>query len=290
MIFPLAKNFPMVRRFIPGRFSPRLPGIFLLLIFATASLSSPAADSTLSFRQDARHFILMGKGIFLSPLHFTGKEWEKTAVIALGTGFTSTVDKDMRRFALEHQSDFADRLFEWDKIQGDKYSLWTAAVFYTAGWFTKNQRLHKMGLNSIEAFVYAGEISSLLKTTIGRRRPYGGDSQYIFKPFHRKTTYRSLPSGHTVTAFAVSTAFAKSLPNKIWKIFWYGSAGLVAAARVYHNAHWFSDLFPSAVLGYVVAEQIVKQPLETDNGRKRRFKTTIRFNRQHPMIFLSCSW
>lgn len=232
----------------------------------------------------------MGKEIFLSPLHFNANDWEKATIVTLGTGLTSTMDKDVRRFALEHQSDFGDRLFKWDKIQGDKYSLWTASAFYAVGWLGKNRTIHKMGLNGIEAFVYAGTISLILKTIIGRRRPYAGDSQYVFKPLQGKTAYRSLPSGHTVTAFAVSTVFARSVSNKLWKIFWYGSAGLVAAARMYHNAHWFSDLFPSAVLGYVVAERIVKQPLETDHGRKRRFKTTFRFRGHHPMIFLSCSW
>lgn len=58
-------------------------------------------------------------------------------------------------------------------------------------------------------------------------------------------------------AFAVSTVMAKSLKNKLWKGFWYGSAGMVAASRVYHNAHWVSDVFLGGIIGYSFGAYVV---------------------------------
>jgi membrane-associated phospholipid phosphatase len=52
--------------------------------------------------------------------------------------------------------------------------------------------------------------------------------------------------------FAVSTVMANYLDNTLWKVFWYGSAGLVGAARIYNNKHWVSDVFLGAAIGYFV--------------------------------------
>ena len=44
--------------------------------------------------------------------------------------------------------------------------------------------------------------------------------------------------------------------NLLWKSFWYGSAGLVALSRIYHNQHWVSDVFLGGVIGYFVGDYI----------------------------------
>ena len=108
-----------------------------------------------------------------------------------------------------------------------------------------------MGLRATEAFVYSGIITAGLKVLIGRWRPYAGKDHLFFKPFQfNNDDYVSLPSGHTTVSFAVSTVLAKSMDNPYWKIFWYGSAGLVGVSRIYHNKHWLSDVFLGSVIGH----------------------------------------
>jgi len=50
---------------------------------------------------------------------------------------------------------------------------------------------------------------------------------------------------------------ANYMENIYWKIFWYGSAGIVGMARIYHNKHWLSDVFLGASIGYFIGRFVV---------------------------------
>jgi membrane-associated phospholipid phosphatase len=71
----------------------------------------------------------------------------------------------------------------------------------------------------------------------------------------------SFPSGHTIAAFAVATAYADRYPNPSWHR-WvaYGLAGLVGFSRVSLHAHYTSDVFAGAALGYVITHYVVLRP------------------------------
>jgi membrane-associated phospholipid phosphatase len=68
----------------------------------------------------------------------------------------------------------------------------------------------------------------------------------------------SFPSGHTIAAFALATAYARRYPNPKWHQ-WvaYGLAGLVGFSRVSIHAHYPSDVFVGAALGYVITRYVV---------------------------------
>ena len=60
--------------------------------------------------------------------------------------------------------------------------------------------------------------------------------------------------------------------NFLWKFSWYSLAVLVAAARVYNNAHWFSDVLLGGAIGYFVGDFVNKhytnQKVENGNSPK----------------------
>ena len=71
----------------------------------------------------------------------------------------------------------------------------------------------------------------------------------------------SFPSGHTIAAFAVATVYADRYPNPRWhRWLAYGLAGLVGFSRVSLHAHYASDVFAGATLGYVIAHYVVLRP------------------------------
>ena len=72
--------------------------------------------------------------------------------------------------------------------------------------------------------------------------------------------YSSFPSGHTIAAFSIATVFAERYRKHRW-VPWvsYGLAGLVGFSRISLQAHFPSDVFAGAALGYFISHGAVLQ-------------------------------
>jgi undecaprenyl-diphosphatase len=91
-----------------------------------------------------------------------------------------------------------------------------------------------------------GLVFTILKRWIGRFRP----SQYgplAFDPFSWRSEYASLPSGHTVTAFAALVALGMLFPRARPALWAY--ALLIGLSRVIVAAHYPSDVIAGAAAG-----------------------------------------
>lgn len=199
----------------------------------------------------------VGVASFAQPFNYDSNNWLTVGTIIGGTALLFTVDKDVRKYSLDHHSDFNNSLFSVDNYYGNAYTAILSGGLYGIGLISSNQKIREMGLQTTEAFVISGLITALLKITIGRRRPYAGESNTFFKPFQiSNNIFQALPSGHTTVAFAVSTVMANSIDNIFWKSFWYGTAGMVALSRIYNNKHWASDVFLGSAIGYFVGKFI----------------------------------
>lgn len=88
----------------------------------------------------------------------------------------------------------------------------------------------------------------ILKHVIARPRPYQLYPEY--EPFVKPLTTTSFPSGHSMAAFAASTAIVQF--NKKYGIAAYVLAALIAFSRVYLFMHWPSDILSGAIFGTIV--------------------------------------
>lgn len=144
------------------------------------------------------------------------------------------------------------------------------AAFYAIGLIRKDVYAQHTVLLAGEAVIDAEVVTTVLKDIDRRYRPNsvppGGDlSATWFK--QTQGSYiggvGSFPSGHTIAAFSVATVFADRYPHPAWHVWLaYGLAGLVGFSRVPLQAHFPSDVFAGAAIGYLIAHYVVRHPHE----------------------------
>jgi membrane-associated phospholipid phosphatase len=110
------------------------------------------------------------------------------------------------------------------------------------GRLTRYPILQKTGQKMLLGLALDGVLVNGIKIATARRRPDGSDS-------------RSFPSGHTSSAFTVSTILAR---RHGWKVGIpaFGLASLTAIGRMEDHRHFASDVVAGAFLGYVVGRLI----------------------------------
>jgi membrane-associated phospholipid phosphatase len=140
--------------------------------------------------------------------------------------------------------------------------------FAIASWIADDHGTWKVAYEIAQSTLYAGGLNFIVKTAIGRARPYDEDGPKSFSPFKGffvNTAHQSLPGGHCVVAFALSTVFSRNVKSGWLKGIAYVPAALTFVARVYQDHHWTSDDFAGAAIGYFVATWVVDQHEEGES-------------------------
>ena len=247
---------------------------FLIALFIAASLLNipVSAQVVKSVEEDITHFVYTGKDIYNGFTSFDQSTQIKLAATMLTIAGGYALDYNVKDFASHTHSNFADNAFSIDKVYGNGYTLIGMAGLYGYGVFFHNQEVRKIGLQTIEAVGYAGIITTVLKSVVGRSRPYTNAGHSKFTPFNIHAATTSFPSGHSTVAFAVSTVLANNTDNIFLKILSYSAAVMVGYSRLYHNAHWFSDVIAGGAIGHFVGDFVSR-----DNSAAQSAGTTISF-------------
>ena len=97
------------------------------------------------------------------------------------------------------------------------------------------------------------------KQLLGRARPYVGSGSEDFNlgKFGNQQDFQSMPSGHSLEAFATMTVLAKRYPHWWVQLPAYSVAGGIAAQRIDTHKHWVSDVVLGGTIGYQVARMLV---------------------------------
>jgi membrane-associated phospholipid phosphatase len=149
--------------------------------------------------------------------------------------------------------------------------IWTVPLaFYFGGFLLRNSYAWRTGLLALEAAGDAQVIAITMKHIDRRMRPIevGCDGDFTHTWFGTRTFKLDgagcFPSGHTASAFAVATVFAERYPKSVRVA--YGAAGLIAASRISTRAHFPSDVFFGAALGYSISHFVVMERVATPDG------------------------
>lgn len=176
-----------------------------------------------------------------------GREWKSVATGVALTGAALLVDDEIARLARRNDSDAMDRVTDFIEPFGGGHSDKVMAGFFLYGLLARDDRAGQVAFDALVSSIIASKgITPALKHLVHRGRPNGGDDD-------------AFPSNHATQAFAVASVIATHYEHRPW-VRWlaYGVATGVGVSRVYHDAHWTSDVIAGAGIGALVGTTVAR--------------------------------
>jgi membrane-associated phospholipid phosphatase len=224
------------------------------------------AERQVSERQLPANFLHDQKDLWLFPLQLArGHHWLPTvAVVGVTAGLLTADAHDAPYFRRTTSFGRFNRVFAGNIANAEIVAA--PASFYLVGLLDKDPYARKTGLLAGEALADVTVLSVVMKGVTRRLRPEnippnGNFSDTFFQAQHSPLS-SSFPSGHTISAFAVATVIARRYGKHRW-VPWvaYGVAGAIGFSRISLQAHFPSDVFMGAALGYVIGRfDVLRQP------------------------------
>jgi membrane-associated phospholipid phosphatase len=249
--------------FLPIRFQGQT-----LPIDDTATAAPAPNEPSLTPKLLLRHVATDQKRIWMFPVSDArGKAWKPAlAVIGVTAGLVALDSHDTPLFnRVSYQRNSVVHGIG-HVLSGNATGIFIAAVpisFYVAGLIHKDAYTANTALLAGEAVVNAELVTVAMKGISRRLRPkdVGPNGNFSDTWFQNQGIDSSFPSGHTAAAFSVATVFAERYRSHRW-VPWvaYGLAGVVGLSRLNVQAHFPSDVFFGAALGYSVSHFVVLRP------------------------------
>jgi hypothetical protein len=193
-----------------------------------------------------------------APLRWGPNEWRQMGLAGaaiLGTGVL--LDRPIRNAAQRHQNHSLDRVADFfEPFGSQRYAIGILGGFYLVSLASDDAKAMHVAQDGLASSLIASAmITPILNEVVGRKRPRANEGVARFYPFGGRDN--SFPSGHATEAFAIASVIAAHYDTPWVTTVTYGTAGLVGFARVYHNAHFTSDVLAGALIGAVVGNSIV---------------------------------
>ena len=201
------------------------------------------------------------------PAKWDGRDWLRLGVIGAGSFLIiETVDQPARDLALRDRSYLHSVPIQAGRIWGELYSpVVLFAGFATHSLIANDNSTRKIAYEIGQACLYAGAVEYILKSAIGRSRPYMNEGKSSYRLFTLNDDYHSFPSGHSAAAFAISTVLSRNVGPTWLKLLVYLPAAITPFSRVYEDMHWVSSCFIGGAIGYFVATWVVDLHEQNDS-------------------------
>ncbi len=180
------------------------------------------------------------------------------AVLLIFTVCLYTQDDHIQRWVQGHKNSTTDHISNGVKKMG-YFSVLTFVGLGLYGYIAGDRRAVATFWLGLESFIVTGVTVEVLKRSTGRSRPNTGDPHDTWSSpnFSGQTEHMSFPSGDVSSAFSVASVVASEYSNVVVPPLVYTAATLIAFSRVHNNAHWSSDVFVGAAIGYFTGKAIV---------------------------------
>ena len=240
-----------------------------------AGSPEPAKDSSQNTAAVESEVLISPKQLAIRILHdqkpiwtlpwqvVKGNHWKPVAAVVAGTAALVLLDPHTEPY-FNNPNRFGG--YKTGPLRGRNTTLavtMTPVVFYLAGVATHSTYDRNTALLAAEGIIDTQAVSFVVKTAIGRLKPsdIAPDGNYRDTWFKYKGSFTNrggFPSGHTASAFAVATVISRRYPKHRWLPFVaYGTAAFLSLSRLPTQAHFPSDIFIGAAMGYSIGRFVV---------------------------------
>jgi membrane-associated phospholipid phosphatase len=128
------------------------------------------------------------------------------------------------------------------------------------GYISKNKKWQHFALDNLQAQLFTGGVTFIIKELSHRARPETGKDNYEwYGPFNGNGN-ESFFSGHTALSFSTATMIFLHTGRKWWvAVLGYSAASAVGISRMQQQKHWASDVVAGAMVGTATAQFIYNQ-------------------------------
>jgi hypothetical protein len=153
---------------------------------------------------------------------------------------------------------------------------------FVLGYFTGLDPVVEVTGDMLECLIISGGPKNLTMMLVGREGPSQKRGARSFDSFDG----RSFPSGHSLTIVQLMAVLSHHVDSKPFSVLFYTIAGTVLLQRITSDAHWPSDVFAGATLGWFTSHAILKRtqerrlalvPTSFDHGRGLGLAFHLRF-------------
>lgn len=242
--------------------------LLLVLIFDIQAQSPATAAGHFEFpdRPNKTYFksyLKVAQSVYTAPFHWNKKQWITAAGVTAVGVMLYVFDGEIRTVFRNNQSDGVDiaSKYVFEPWGSGLYPAITMGSFYVVGLAFNEPRARQIALGGTQAWVLSAVTVQAIKHLTHRHRPdqdVPANPRLWEGPFSG-FSYTSFPSGHTITAFSLASFMSSVYHEKVWvSVLAYGLATGVGLSRIYDDAHWSSDVFIGAVLGFAIGKTVYR--------------------------------
>jgi membrane-associated phospholipid phosphatase len=229
--------------------------------------SDAPEEREVSWRTLPKDFLHDQKAIWLFPTQLAkGRHWLPTLAVTGATAGLIVADPHVMPYFRSHvgRLDDLNDTFDASITTGEEVALPVSLMI--AGYVRHDSYQVGTALLAGEAYADTAVVGLAVKAITRRKRPadVGPGAPFNDTFFSGgKSPFKgsSFPSGHAAGAFSIATVVATRYRTHRW-VSWavYGFATAISFSRVTSSAHFPSDVFLGAALGYTITRYQVLRP------------------------------
>jgi membrane-associated phospholipid phosphatase len=220
----------------------------------------PGGEREVSFRSLPKDFLHDQKAIWLFPRQLAkGHYWLPTISVVGGTAGLIYADPHAMPYFRSHARNLDDINDVFDSSITSAEVIAVPFALFVAGYARHDSYQVSTALLAGEAYADSAVVDLAMKAVTRRKRPSdvvgtGSFNDTFFAGGKSPFKGSSFPSGHAAGVFSVGTVVASRYHNHRW-VPWlsYGFAAAISCSRITTLAHFPSDVFMGAALGYTIA-------------------------------------